>query len=49
MLLGFVLEDVAPLESQFDALRVQMQNPEDLQFFPPDIWKSRTAPTRYSD
>jgi CubicO group peptidase (beta-lactamase class C family) len=49
MLLGFVLEDVAPLQSQFDAMRVQMQNPEDLQFFPPDIWKSRTAPTRYSE
>jgi CubicO group peptidase (beta-lactamase class C family) len=49
MLLGFVLQDVAPLESQFDALRVQMPNPEDLQFFPPEIWKSRTAPTRYSD
>ena len=49
MLLGFVLEDVASLASQFDAMRVQMQNPEDLQFFPPDIWKRRTAPTRYSD
>jgi CubicO group peptidase (beta-lactamase class C family) len=49
MLLGFVLEDVASLESQFDAMRVQMQNPEDLQFFPPDTWKRRTAPTRYSD
>jgi len=49
MLLGFVLEDVAPLQSQFDAMRAQMQNPEDLQFFPPDIWKSRTAPTRSSE
>ena len=41
MLLGFVLEDVAPLESQFDALRVQMQNPEDLQFLPPGHLEER--------
>ena len=47
MLLGFILSDVAPLESQFDALRAQMQNPEDLQFHPPDLWKTRTAPTRH--
>ena len=48
MLLGFILADVAPLDTQFDALRIQMQNPEDLQFFPPEIWKTRTAPTRHS-
>ena len=46
MLLGFILADVAPLAAQFDTLRSQMQNPEDLQFFPPELWKKRTAPTR---
>ena len=49
MLLGFILADVAPLEVQFDALRGQMQNPEDLQFHPPELWKSRIAPTRLSE
>src|SRR6185503_16627941 len=49
MLLGFILADVAPLEVQFDALRGQMQNPEELQFHPPDLWKARTAPTRFSE
>src|SRR5688572_15810284 len=49
MLLGFILTDVAPLDAQFDALRGQMQNPEDLQFFPPELWKNRTAPTRQTD
>jgi len=49
MLLGFILADIAPLEVQFDALRGQMQNPEDLQFHPPALWKRRTAPTRLSE
>jgi CubicO group peptidase (beta-lactamase class C family) len=49
MLLGFLLEDIGPLDVQFDALRAQMQNPEDLQFHPPALWKPRTAPTRDSD
>lgn len=49
MLLGFILSDVASLDVQFDALRTQMQNPEELQFHPPDIWKPRTAPTRLSE
>ena len=49
MLLGFLLEDIAPLDVQFDALRAQMQNPEDLQFHPPVVWKRRTAPTRFSE
>jgi CubicO group peptidase (beta-lactamase class C family) len=48
MLLGFILEEIAPLDAQFDALREQMQNPEDLQFHPPSAWKKRTAPTRQS-
>jgi CubicO group peptidase (beta-lactamase class C family) len=49
MLLGFILADLAPLEVQFDTLRGQMHNPEDLQFHPPDLWKPRTAPTRLSE
>ena len=49
MLLGFLLEDVGPLDVQCDALRAQMQNPEELQFHPPAIWKPRTAPTRHSE
>ena len=49
MLLGFILADVAPLEAQFDALHGQMQNPEDLQFFAPELWKKRTAPTRQAE
>ena len=46
MLLGFVLEATAPLPVQFDAMRVQMGNIQDLQFNPPASWKPRTAPTR---
>jgi CubicO group peptidase (beta-lactamase class C family) len=46
MLLGFILDRIAPLATQFDALRVQMGNIQDLQFTPPVIWKARTAPTR---
>jgi CubicO group peptidase (beta-lactamase class C family) len=49
MLLGFILEDIAPLSLQFDAVRTQMQNPEEVQFHPPDVWKRRTAPTRFSE
>jgi CubicO group peptidase (beta-lactamase class C family) len=48
MLLGFILEDAAPLPVQFDALRLQMGGIEDLQFHPPEIWRARTAPTRNS-
>ena len=46
MLLGFLLEDVAPLPAQFDAMRVQMGGIQELQFHPPGIWKPRTAPTQ---
>ena len=49
MLLGFILADVAPLDAQFDALRGQMPNPEDLQFFAPERWKKRAAPTRQTE
>jgi CubicO group peptidase (beta-lactamase class C family) len=46
MLLGFVLEDIAPLAAQFDTVRLQMGGIQDLQFHPPALWKRRTAPTR---
>jgi len=46
MLLGFMLESIAPLATQFDTLRVHMGNIQELQFNPPAIWKPRTAPTR---
>jgi CubicO group peptidase (beta-lactamase class C family) len=47
MLLGFILDRIAPLATQFDTLRVHMGNIQDLQFVPPAIWKPRTAPTRF--
>jgi len=46
MLLGFMLESIAPLATQFDTLRVHMGNVQELQFNPPALWKPRTAPTR---
>ena len=46
MLLGFILDRIAPLATQFDTLRVHMGNIQDLQFMPPAIWTPRTAPTR---
>ena len=46
MLLGFILEDIAALPVQFDTLRQQMGAIQDLQFHPPERWRSRTAPTR---
>ncbi len=46
MLLGFILEDHAPLDAQFDAMRVQAGGSEDLQFHPPAVWLRRTAPTQ---
>lgn len=45
MLLGFILERDAPLGVRFDGLRRQMGLAEDLQFHPPTLWKTRTAPT----
>jgi serine-type D-Ala-D-Ala carboxypeptidase len=47
MLLGFILESIATLETQFDTMRLQMGGIQDLQFNPPTLWKSRTAPTRF--
>jgi CubicO group peptidase (beta-lactamase class C family) len=46
MLIGFVLENVAPLPTQFDTLMRQMGGLQDLQFHPPSAWRRRTAPTR---
>ena len=46
MLLGFILEDAASLPTQVDAMLLQMGAIQDLRFHPPDIWKSRTAPTQ---
>jgi serine-type D-Ala-D-Ala carboxypeptidase len=46
MLLGFILDRVAPLATQFDTLRVHMGNVQELQFTPPLLWRPRTAPTR---
>jgi CubicO group peptidase (beta-lactamase class C family) len=46
ILLGFILESSTSLDVQFDTMRLQMGGIQDLQFHPPDIWKSRTAPTR---
>lgn len=46
MLLGFILDRIAPLTTQFDTLRVHMGNIQELQFLPPAPWKPRTAPTR---
>lgn len=46
MLLGFILDSTTPLAAQFDTLRVQMGNIQEMQFTPPALWKPRTAPTR---
>jgi CubicO group peptidase (beta-lactamase class C family) len=46
MLLGFILENLAPLPAQFDTLRLQMGGIQDLQFHPPSLWNVRTAPTQ---
>jgi CubicO group peptidase (beta-lactamase class C family) len=46
MLLGFILEDVAPLPVQLDAMLRQMGGIQDLQFHPPRAWRPNMAPTR---
>jgi CubicO group peptidase (beta-lactamase class C family) len=46
MLLGFILDSIAPLALQFDTLRVHMGNIQELQFNPPMLWRPRIAPTR---
>jgi len=47
MLLGFILDRITLLATQFDTLRVHMGNIQELQFVPPAIWRPRTAPTRF--
>ena len=47
MLLGFVLDDIAPLPVQFDTLMQQMGSIQDLQFHPPKAWRTKVAPTRH--
>jgi CubicO group peptidase (beta-lactamase class C family) len=49
MLLGFILEDIAPLPVQFDALMQQMGGIQDLQFHPPKAWRTKVAPTRQDE
>jgi CubicO group peptidase (beta-lactamase class C family) len=46
MLLGFILEDIAPLPVQFDTLMRHMGGIQDLQFHPPKSWRMKVAPTR---
>ena len=45
MLLGFILGRDVGLPARFDAMRSHMGIVEDVQFNPPTLWKSRTAPT----
>jgi CubicO group peptidase (beta-lactamase class C family) len=49
MLLGFILEDIAPLPVQFDTLMQQMGGIQDLRFHPPESWRTKVAPTRRDD
>jgi CubicO group peptidase (beta-lactamase class C family) len=49
ILLGFILEDIAPLPVQFDTLLQQMGGIQDLQFHPPKAWRTKVAPTRYDE
>jgi len=49
MLLGFILEDIAPLPVQFDTLMQQMGNIQDLQYHPPAGWRTKAAPTRHDE
>jgi serine-type D-Ala-D-Ala carboxypeptidase len=45
MLLGFILEQGSSLVDRFDALRDRIAPAGELQFRPPALWRSRTAPT----
>jgi len=44
MLLGFLLEKTASLPARFDALKALTGSVGDLQFHPPEVWRTRTAP-----
>jgi len=48
MLLGFILENTAPLPVQFESL-MKREGLGDLQFQPPASWRSRTAPARHDE
>jgi CubicO group peptidase (beta-lactamase class C family) len=45
MLLGFILEDIASLHVQLEAMLLQMGGIHELQFHPPAVWRPRLAPT----
>jgi CubicO group peptidase (beta-lactamase class C family) len=45
MLLGFILDERPGMAARLTTLLGQMAVVEDLQFQPPALWKSRTAPT----
>lgn len=47
MLLGFMCGRQVSLAERLDTLRAQMGVVEDLQFNPPTLWRSRTAPTEF--
>lgn len=45
MLLGFILGRGSSIEARFDALKAEVAPADELQFHPPQIWMTRTAPT----
>lgn len=45
ILLGFMLDDGPGLAARFVTLTTQMTVAEELQYNPPPLWRSRTAPT----
>jgi serine-type D-Ala-D-Ala carboxypeptidase len=47
MLLGFILDEHAPLASRFDGLFAQMGIIQEVQFTPPELWRRRMAPTEH--
>jgi CubicO group peptidase (beta-lactamase class C family) len=46
ILLGRILERIAPLDVQFRALLQQVGPAEELQYLPPTSWRPRAAPTQ---
>jgi CubicO group peptidase (beta-lactamase class C family) len=45
MILGFILEDAAPLSERFTTMLTQMGVVEEILFTPPHLWRGRIAPT----
>lgn len=45
MLLGFILDRSTRLADRFDTTKAEIAPADDLQFHPPAIWSTRTAPT----